>query len=61
MELPVHIEPFVNTWLGRYGRQYPETQLQPRREVFVVIQHMLRLTLSDPEGGLVGGYTVTLS
>ena len=24
-------------------------------------QHMLRFTLSDPEGGLVGGYTVTLS
>ena len=45
-ELPAHVEPFVNTWLGRYGRQYSEAQRQAAvRGVRGPIQQMLRLTV----------------
>jgi site-specific recombinase XerD len=45
-ELPAHVEPFVNTWLGRCGRQYSEAQRQAAvRGVRGPIQQMLRLTV----------------
>jgi integrase/recombinase XerD len=49
-ELPAHVEPFVNSWLGRCGSQYSEAQRQAAmRGVRGPIQQMLRLTL--PKSG----------
>ena len=44
-ELPAHVEPFVNAWLGRCGRQYSEAQRQAAvRGIRGPIEQMLRLT-----------------
>lgn len=45
-DLPAYVEPFVNTWLGRFGRQYSEAQRQAAvRGVRGPIEQMLRLAL----------------
>jgi integrase/recombinase XerD len=45
-ELPAHVEPFVNTWVGRCGSQYSEAQRQAAvRGIRGPIQQMLRLTI----------------
>lgn len=45
-ELPAHVDPFVNAWIGRHGRQYSETQHQAAlRGIRGPIQQMLRLTV----------------
>ena len=45
-DLPAHVEPFVHTWLGHYGKQYSEMQrVAAVRGLRGPIQQMLRLTV----------------
>jgi len=51
-ELPAHVEPFVNAWLERCGRQYSAAQRQAAvRRVRGPIQQMLRLTVPQSRDG----------
>jgi integrase/recombinase XerD len=50
-ELPAHVDSFVQTWLGRHGREYSELQRQAAvRGIRNPIQQLLRLVL-PPENG----------
>jgi integrase/recombinase XerD len=45
-DLPAHVEPFVHTWLGHYGKQYSDMQrVAAVRGLRGPIQQMLRLTV----------------
>jgi len=44
-DLPAHVEPFIHTWLGQYGKQYSDVQrVAAVRGLRGPIQQMLRLT-----------------
>jgi hypothetical protein len=44
-DLPAHVELFIHTWLGQYGKQYSEVQrVAAMRGLRGPIQQMLRLT-----------------
>lgn len=59
-ELPAHVEPFVHTWLGHYGKQYSEVQrLAAVRGLRGPIQQMLRLTVPqsyDSNAGVLDAF-----
>jgi integrase/recombinase XerD len=51
-ELPAHVEPFVETWLRRQGREYSEPQRQAAaRGIRNPIQQLLRVVLPSDDTG----------
>jgi site-specific recombinase XerD len=51
-ELPAHVDPFVNGWIGRHGTQYSEAQRQAAvRGIRGPIQQMLRLAAPQVDNG----------
>lgn len=53
-ELPAHVEPFVETWLRRQGREYSEPQRQAAaRGIRNPIQQLLRVVLPPDDAASV--------